>query len=235
MPNNYFQFKQFRIIQEKSAMKVGTDGVLLGAYANASNAKNILDIGSGTGLISLMLAQKNPNATIFGIELDHDAYKESLLNIKESPWNNISIIHTDFFAYKTNIKFDLIVSNPPFFKNSFLSGKESKDKARHCIQFDIYKFFAKSKKLLTSKGRITIIYPSESISLIETILQSLNLFITHIVCIKPTPKKQAKRIILEITSKPEKINIQEFIIEKYGRHKYSEEYINLTKDYYLSL
>ena len=118
--NNYFQFKQFRIIQERSAMKVGMDGVLLGAWADPSGATRILDVGTGTGLIALMMAQKNNRAQIDAIEVDQEAFNEAVLNCQQSSWNDrirLELCSLQEFAERTNCQYDLIVSNPPFFTN----------------------------------------------------------------------------------------------------------------------
>ena len=127
MGNNYFQFKQFRIEQEKSAMKVGTDGILLGAWVNISKVKSILDIGTGTGLIALMLAQRC-DANITGIEIESSAAEEALENANNTPWKNrltIQNISLQEFSTTSKNKFDLIVSNPPFFEKSlrYISSK----------------------------------------------------------------------------------------------------------------
>jgi len=235
MANDYFQFKQFRINQKKTAMKVGTDGVLLGACVDPTASANILDVGSGTGLISLMLAQKNPQAHITGLEIDNKAYEESLENVAQSPWNNITILQKDFFEYSPDAKFDLIVSNPPFFSNSQHSGNASRDKARHNIYFDIHAFFSKCKEILTPKGTIAIIYPTDNLHNVLQTITDNNLHIINTVHINPTPNKPPKRIIIEASPFYKKGKAYDLIIEKYGRHKYSEEYIALTKEFYVNL
>ena len=128
MPNDYFKFKQFTIHQDKCAMKVGTDGVLLGAWAECANAKGILDIGTGTGLIALMIAQRS-NAKIDAVEIDETASKQAKENIKKSLWNDrIEILNISFqdFSKSTNEKYDLIVSNPPYFQNSLYAPDEKR-------------------------------------------------------------------------------------------------------------
>ena len=116
MKNKPFRFKQFEIYQDQTAMKVGTDGVLLGAWANLESGINILDVGTGTGLISLMLAQRFENAIVDAVEIDLEAYKQAQENFKESNFSSrISISHTSFQQFYSTIKYDLIVSNPPFF------------------------------------------------------------------------------------------------------------------------
>src|SRR5690606_511108 len=128
----WFRFKEFTVYHDRCAHKVGTDGVLLGAWTKAGSPEHILDIGSGSGVISLMLAQRFPGAKVTGIELDQASYEQSLENIQNSPFRDyIQILQGDFITKALPGKFDLIVSNPPFFKNAMLSGKSERDKARH--------------------------------------------------------------------------------------------------------
>lgn len=235
MANSYFQFKQFKIIQEKSAMKVGTDGVLLGAWTDVSKASNILDIGSGTGLVSLMLAQRS-NANITGIEKDCDAAKESLLNIDNSPWSNrLEIINEDFFKFNFPTLFDIIVCNPPFFKDSLHSPDMKRTSARHGDDFNFHVFFKKCIQLLSNHGILTIVFPFEGSDQLTTIATDLHLHISRKLTVSTTPQKQPKRILLSFSKSEQTLVEEELIIEKYGRHQYSEEFTQLVKDYYLYL
>ena len=126
-----FQFKQFAIQQDKTSMKVGTDGVLLGAWTNIENAKTILDIGAGTGLISLMIAQRSEKL-VYALEIEENAYNQALENFKNSKWHNsLFLTHSSLQNYKTSLKFDIIVSNPPFFNNSYKIQDSNRNLARH--------------------------------------------------------------------------------------------------------
>ena len=129
MANSWFQFKQFKVEQGKTAMKVGTDGVLLGAWASVGDAKNILDVGTGTGLIALMLAQRNQNAEISAIDIDRNAVEQAAENAEQSPWSGrISIFESDYNHFRVGVSclFDLIVSNPPYFEQSLKSPTKSR-------------------------------------------------------------------------------------------------------------
>ena len=233
--NNYFQFKQFKIIQEKTAMKVSTDGVLLGAWANVSKANNVLDIGTGTGLVALMLAQRSL-AQITGIEIENEAANEAKFNVQNSPWaNRIQILNLPFqhFYKSAQIKYDLIISNPPFFENSLKSNQLKRSFARHNIALTYSELIFGSEKLLTTEGRITCILPYDALSRVLSEAYFAKLFPVRICKVKSAPQKPAIRILLELgkfktVPKQDSLNIY----DESGK-KYSEEYKNLTCDYYL--
>ena len=235
MPNDYFQFKQFIVNQDKCAMKVGTDGVLLGAWASIKNAKKILDIGTGTGLIALMLAQRS-KAKIIGIEIDKDAANQAKENILKSPWNDrIEIIQNDFidFLKNTHEKFDLIVTNPPYFENALHSPKNERTIARHNKQLNFELLISGVSKILNQNGVFSLILPAELEKKIENLCFEQDLFRDRICFIKPTHNKNPKRIMMEFGRKRKMAEKTTLIIEDNERHKYSADYIALTKDFYL--
>ncbi|MBI9065821.1 MAG: methyltransferase [Salinivirgaceae bacterium] len=235
MANSYFKFKQFSITQENSAMKVGTDGVLLGAAVNCTKTFNILDIGTGTGLIAIMLAQRC-NANIDAIEIDTEAYTEALLNVSNCKWTDrISIHHSSFqeFAKKTKPRYDLIISNPPFFSNSLNTPKESRTLARHNDSLTANDLFKGVKKLLSENGSFWIIIPTLSFEEYKNEASLFDFFCNNILWVKPTPEKAPKRVIAEFSKNNCKLIEKELIVESGGRHIYSEEYKALTKDFYL--
>ena len=237
MPNTYFKFKQFTIHQEKCAMKVGTDGVLLGAWTNCENAKYVLDIGTGTGLIALMIAQRS-QAVIDAIEIDENACNQAQENFQKSPWNErINLIHQSFqdFAKETEKKYDLMVSNPPYFQNSLYAPDEQRTKARHNMEFELDDILVGAEKLLAENGALSIILPY-----IEGVLFITNAAEKGFYCVRqtnvlPKPKTQTKRLLLEFQRQKKAIIDQELIIELDNRHEYSENYKNLTKEFYLFL
>jgi len=236
MANTYFKFKQFTINQDHCAMKVGTDGVLLGSYANVENAQNILDIGTGTGLIALMLAQRT-NTKITAIEIEKQASIQAKENVENSIFSNqIKVINTSLQDYvkSTNNKFYLIVSNPPYFQNSYKAETNQRTTARHTTELTYNELISNSEKLLSKNGTICVIIPKDEEQNLIEIANENNLFVINFLNIKPTPSKPAKRIILTF-SKTEKPLIQsELIIEDKGRHNYSDKYIELTKEFYLN-
>lgn len=234
--NNYFQFKQFRIVQERSAMKVGMDGVLLGAWANAAGAERILDIGTGTGLIALMMAQKHPSAHIDAIEVDPEAFQEAILNVKQSPWSDriqTEISSFQDFARQTNRKYDLIVSNPPFFTNGVKAPLESRAQARHSDSLPLDVLISGAAGLLSENGRIALVLPVESLQEIEQLCVSNRLYISSLCRVKPNPQKPEFRILIEL-SKSECVGKEEtLMIEFEKHHDYTPEYKALTKEFYL--
>ncbi|MBW8325531.1 MAG: methyltransferase [Prolixibacteraceae bacterium] len=237
MPRNaYFQFKQFRIVQERSAMKVGMDGVLLGAWADPSGAERILDIGTGTGLIALMMAQKNLSAKIDAIEVDPDAFQEACLNIQQSFWSdriNAELYSFQEFAERTNRKYDLIVSNPPFFTNGVKAPVENRAQARHSDSLPLDVLISGATKLLRENGRIALVLPVESLQEIMQLADLNKLYIARLCRIKPNPVKPEFRILIELAYLACTIQESELMIEFEKHHDYTPEYKDLTKDFYL--
>jgi len=234
--NNYFQFKQFRINQERSAMKVGMDGVLLGAWADVSKSDRILDIGTGTGLIALMLAQKNSSAHIDAIEIDHEAFDEAVQNIQQSAWcDRIQVECCPFqvYAKQTSRKYDLIVSNPPFFSNSLKAPNYNRAQARHSDSLPLEELISEAVKILSEKGRIVLVLPIESLTDIEKLANLNSLFISRLCRVKPNPQKPVFRILIELTREECFFQEENLMIEFEKHHDYTPEYMALTKDFYL--
>jgi tRNA1Val (adenine37-N6)-methyltransferase len=237
--SDLFKFKQFSVYQDKTAMKVGTDGVLLGAWIDLENKLNILDVGTGTGLIALMMAQRNNNAHIIGIDIDLSAANQAKENVKLSSWKDrVEIKHVGFqdFYLNGNEKFDLLVSNPPFFRNSQKTPKQSRTIARHADLLSVDDFLTGCAKLLKPHGSFGIIFPFNDYDYFRAKALSCNFFETKRMIVYPTPQKPPVRVLSEWASiKPNKLKVEEIIIEKYGRHLYSEKYIDLTKEFYLNM
>ena len=232
MPNNYFKCKQFTIIQDKSAMKVGTDGFLLGAYANCVSASHILDIGTGTGLIALMLAQRS-NAIIDAIEIDMNACEEACENISNSKWSGrITVFHKSFQEYAKNCihKYGLIVSNPPYFSNSLKNPNKNRSMARHDDALPTNELFDGVNHLLTPDGIFTVIIPADNLSDFETEANKPELHLIDLLKIKPTPNKPAKRVIASFSPQKQILKVSEMVIESGGRHVYSDRFKELVKD-----
>jgi tRNA1Val (adenine37-N6)-methyltransferase len=234
--NSYFQFKQFRIVQERSAMKVGMDGVLLGAWAIASGAYRILDIGTGTGLIALMMAQKNALAQIDAIEIDLDACEEAIFNVRQSNWRDrINLFRQSFqaFAAETKTKYDLIVSNPPFFNNGVKAPAETRAQARHADVLPLNVLISVAANLLQENGRIALILPAEQLQEVENQAEKSGLFLSRLCRVKPNPVKPDFRILVEMTNKPTTLEEEKLMIEFEKHHDYTPEYRALTHDFYL--
>lgn len=218
-------------------MKVGVDGVLLGAWTPIENASEILDVGIGSGLISLMLAQRS-KADIIGIDIDNEAACQARENISHSPWSDrINAIETSFqeFAKSTTKRFDLIVSNPPYFINSTKSLNDTSAMARHTDLLTHQELMENAKKLLHPDGRICIILPINEGLQCVNFAENIYLFCTKKVTIFPKPTAQAKRLLLEFSKiKSDKIE-SEILIETDKRHQYSPQFTALAKNFYLNL
>ena len=218
-------------------MKVGTDGVLLGAWARVENACRILDVGTGTGIIALMAAQRNQAAQILAIDIDPQAVDQAKENAGRSIFSQkISIAQHSLheFASINREPFDVILCNPPFFENSLKPPARQRSMARHSESLPLEELLACAKVLLSEKGNISLILPSDRLQKAEAVCEKLSLFITRKTFVKPLPESQPKRVLLEIS--PEfKIPEEEKIVIELLRHKYSDEYIRLTKDFYLKM
>ncbi len=229
-----FEFKQFSIVQEKSAMKIGTDGVLLGAWATAEKPKRILDIGTGTGLIELMLAQRFPDAELIGIEIDENAFEEAKFNISQSKFHNrCQVFHSSLQEFHSEKKFDLIVSNPPFFDWTHKEDS-SRNKARQQSNLNFEELVFYAEKLLSDKGKFAVIIPFEAEKYLLELGEKSSLFPEKITRIKGNENAAFKRSLLLFSRKNSKVEMDELIIE-ISRNVYAQDYISLTKDFYLKM
>jgi len=238
MPNPYFQFKKFTVFHDLCAMKVGIDGVLLGVWANAGSATRILDIGTGSGLIALMLAQRNNIARIDAIDIEASAVQQAEINIKNSPWAervNIRQVSLQHFAANTTSTYDLIVSNPPFFVDSLKTPDSERTNARHTDTLTHDELISFSKALLAPSGKICIILPVKEGNLCKLFAEKSGLFCSRLISVFPKPNTEAKRVLLEFSSKKTETNIGKITIETDARHQYSKEFSDLAKDFYLKL
>lgn len=233
--NNYFQFKQFRVNQEHSAMKVGIDGVLLGAWANVDNCNTILDIGTGTGLIALMLAQRT-QARITAIEIEKNAAKEATENVAQSPWKDrVEVQHVSLqkFVADTTSHFDLIVSNPPFFQNSLKAKNESRSLARHSDSLPYKVLLNAVAHLLTEEGRCAFIFPESSLNEITNLARINKLHITRITRVSPNKQKPTNRILIEM-GKKEVSTTSNFLSIYNPDGSWNATFKQLTRKYYLN-
>ncbi len=237
MGNDFFRFKQFTVYHNHCAMKVGIDGVLLGAWADISKVSSALDIGAGSGLISLMLAQRC-NASIDAIDIDKGAVIQTSFNFQNSPWSNRLSIHEislQNFSESCPQKYDLLVSNPPFFVNSLKNQDENRTNARHASSLNHEELLICAIKLLNKTGRICLILPvAEGYKLIE-FSKTLGLFCNKLVMVYPKPDTLPKRLLIEFSLVEKCIQITELTIESQTRHQYSNEFTELVRDFYLKL
>ncbi|MCC9018042.1 tRNA1(Val) (adenine(37)-N6)-methyltransferase [Flavobacterium lipolyticum] len=232
-----FQFKQFSVLQDKTAMKVGTDGVLLGAWAPINhNPFSVLDIGAGTGIIALMLAQRTNAEQIDALEIDEDAYEEAVENFENSPWGDrLFCFHAglDEFIEEPEDEYDLIVSNPPFYAEDYKSENEQRDLARFQDAMPFEELVEAADLLLSENGILAIILPFKEEEKFIALAKESELYPIKITRVKGTPTAVVKRSLLAFsrneTSQPE---VDELTIEM-NRHVYTPQYIDLTKDFYL--
>jgi len=235
MANSYFSFKQFTVHQDLCAMKVGIDGVLLGVWVSTGIAKRILDIGTGTGLIALMLAQRC-TCIIDSIDIHPNAIIQAKENIRLSPWAdriNAEEISLQDYAATTTLRYDLIVSNPPYFVNSLKAPDEDRAIARHTDSLTHEELILNAIKLLTPIGKICIILPVFEAAGCKKYALSKGLFCTREVKVIPKPNAEVKRILMEFGFQDNQNQVSELVVESTTRHRYSEEFILLAKDYYL--
>ncbi|KIC64552.1 tRNA1(Val) (adenine(37)-N6)-methyltransferase [Chryseobacterium taiwanense] len=225
-----FTFKQFEIQQSKNVFRVGTDGVLLGALASVNNASKVLEIGTGTGLISLMLAQRNSHAEFFGIDINEEAVELTRINFESSPFRlRLKNSLQDFKTFDTEEKFDLIVSNPPYFEAS----DSEKDKiARQTVELNFLQLISKSSKMLSENGVFSVIIPVEVGGDFIDIARGNQLFLIKKVSIKGIETAKTKRLILEFSNIEKSLEEVEFVIEKSPR-QYSDQYLELTKEFHV--
>ena len=222
-------------------MKVGTDGILLGAWVNVSENAQILDIGTGTGLLALMMAQRSPLSNIDAVEIDDDAYGQARENIENSPWGDrINIFHESIqdFANNCSKQYDLIISNPPFFEKASKSLQKSRNLARHSDSLSQTDILQIASQLLQPNGHLAVIYPTDLADNFLNKAKDFHLFCDRKAYVKPTPKTTIKRILLELSStlsSNQRQTQESVLIVEERKHIYTQEYINLVQDFYLNL
>jgi len=220
-------------------MKVGTDGVLLGAWAPVShNPYSILDIGAGTGLVALMLAQRTNAEQIDALEIDEAAYEQAVENFENSPWiDRLFCYHAglDEFIEEPEDEYDLIVSNPPFYTEDYISGDEQRDTARFSASMPFEDLVEAADLLLSENGIFAVIIPFKEEAKFVALAHQFELYPSKITRVKGTPATEIKRSLLAFSRhQPQNILIDELVIE-INRHEYTNEYIALTKDFYLKM
>lgn len=243
MPNTSFRFKQFTVHQQHCAMKVGTDGVLLGAWADVDGATRMLDVGTGTGLVALMLAQRTPaGVRIDAVEIDPDAVRQARENFLESPWpGRLQLEEISFQAFSERYrgkpdvfpKYSHIVSNPPYFIHSLPPGDRKRHIARHAAALPYGDLLRGTAALLEDDGAFTVIFPSEEAALFIALAAGYGLFCRRRLEVKGTPDKPVKRVLMEFRFREGDTASDVLHIEEGGRHCYSEKYSRLTGEFYL--
>lgn len=234
MRNPYFQFKQFTVWHDKCAMKVGADGVLLGAWTPVLDAHRILDIGTGTGLVALMLAQRS-RAAITALEIEPLAAAQAAENIARSPWQErVEVVVGDFNHYRPNTRFDVIVSNPPYFVDSMKCPDSQRSVARHNNELTYTDLLQGVSALLAPNGAFTLVIPTDVADRVKEIAQAHCLYPSRQLDVITKPGGAPKRTLITFTFIQQECQLEELLTEV-ARHQYSDAYVALTKEYYLNL
>jgi tRNA1Val (adenine37-N6)-methyltransferase len=237
MPQAEFRFKQFIVKQDQCAMKVGTDGVLLGAWVKPSGEKFILDIGTGTGLIALMMAQKS-DAVIHAIDIDESAYVQARENFQTSPWpERLVAMHQSLQRLTASplTRYELIVSNPPYFIDASPAPSEARNIARHMDEkLSIHELVDGVKKLLTPGGRFCVIFPSKEGLIFRDYASVKGLYANRITKVRTKADKSEKRFMMEFSLTEKEVQEEELVIHEEDSY-FTKEYIDLTSEYYLGL
>jgi len=233
-----FKFKEFSVNQDKCAMKIGTDSVLLGAWTStAHHPFSILDIGAGTGVLSLMLAQRSHADTIESLEIDADAYEQCSENFETSPWpDRLFCYHASLLEFVEEIEdeYDLIICNPPFYSENYKTSNDARDMARFNDAMPFEHLIYAVSNLLSDTGVFSVVIPFKEETKFKNLASQAGLFLNRSLHVKGNPDTEIKRSLLEFSFKDRKVETSELIIET-ARHQYTEDYINLTKDFYLKM
>jgi len=245
MANNYFQFKQFTVQQEHCAMKVTTDACLFGAWVgeivnselgmvSQLAERRILDIGTGTGLLSLMVAQKAPNAQVDAVEIDLDAAKQAINNFNNSQWKErLKVYNVDINLYEVQTNYDFIITNPPFFGNDLKSDSSKRNLAMHSQALSLEDLLISIKRLLQEDGRFAILLPTHRSTYFEEICLAIGFRLIEKVSVKQTPNHPSFRSMLLFGNEEETIVEKEIIIKE--DNDYTQAFKALLMDYYLYL
>ena len=236
--NKPFQFKQFSVHQDRCAMKIGTDGVLLGAWTPIDhNPFSILDIGAGTGILSLMLAQRSHAEVIEAIEIDADAYEQCVDNFEQSPWNDrLFCYHASLieFAEEIDDTYDVIICNPPFYAEDYKTDNKQRDLARFQDAMPFEHLIESASKLLSQTGLFSVVIPFSEAQRFKELASKVQLFPKQITHVKGHISAETKRSLMSFSFVKSPLETNELVIET-SRHQYTDDYINLTKDFYLKM
>ncbi len=238
MPNPYFQFKQFTVFHDRCAMKITTDACLFGAWCaeeiSRTNSAKLLDIGTGTGLLSLMIAQKN-SLKIDAIEIDKEAAQQASENITASPWKeNIQVIHEDIGAFHTGKKYDCMVSNPPFYENELTSKQERKNLAHHSSRLSFSQLLHLIKDMLAEEGSFFLLLPFKRLKEAEELINQQQFYIHKKIVVHPSTSHPPLRVMFRCSLKNKETPASQIFIRDEHQH-YTPAFVALLKDYYLYL
>lgn len=238
-----FHFKQFSVAQDKCAMKIGTDGVLLGAWVSINKQpQSILDIGAGTGVISLQLAQRSDAEQIDAVEIDENAFEQCTENFENSPWGDrlfcyhgaLQDFTQELIEDQSTAGYDLIISNPPFYTDDFTSKDAARNTARFTQTLPFQHLAICVSALLNPQGIFAVVLPKKEERDFISLASGYDLFLNRRCAIKGSPTAEMKRILLEFSFEKKPLTTESLTIET-ERHQYTQEYINLVQDFYLKM
>lgn len=238
MSNDYFRFKEFTINQDKCAMKISTDAVLLGAWVKLNGCKRVLDVGTGTGILSLMVAQRF-KGSIDALEIDAEAFTQAKSNIKRSLWyDRINLFHISFQEYvvKFKAKYSLVICNPPFFTSYLKSDNIKRNLARNTQSLSLFELVKNASLMLNNNGKIAVILPYELRNKFVKIVRQKNLDISRQTVVRHSKLHPPSRVLFEVRKKKVfNTEVDELVIQDISGNGFSTDYINLTRVYYLNL
>jgi len=233
-----FQFKEFSIDQDRCAMKIGTDGVLLGAWTSVQDPYSILDIGAGTGILALMLAQRSDAEQIDALEIDEDAYEQCVENFENSSWaDRLFCYHAaldEFTEEMKDEKYDLIISNPPFYTEDYKSGDTARNMARFAEALPFEELIKFASELLSDEGSFAVIIPYSVEEYFLKLSEKVNLFPNRITRVRGAEKTPVKRSLLQLSFTESSFSPDELILEE-SRHQYTQDYQKMVAPFYLKL
>lgn len=238
MDQEAFRFKQFVIHQDRCAMKVGTDGVLLGAWASVEGAQTALDIGTGTGLIAVMLGQRSTSVTIDAVEIDTDSCAQAQQNMEAAPWaDRLRLIPSSIqeYAQTANQEYDLILSNPPFFTGGVLSDQQDRNQVRHTIKLSHADLLRSVRKLLKPEGRFCLILPLIEGLRFQELARSYQLYPTKILEVHPRPQKPVNRLLMQLERREVEVLRDRISVYPEEGEDWTAAYKRLTADFYLKI
>ena len=235
MRGESFTFKQFVVRQERCAMKVGTDGTLLGAWAELAKADGrVLDIGTGTGLMSLMMAQRYPKAQVMAIDIDEMAVSQAAENVKDSPFaDRIEVRQADVRVFESTEMFDSIVCNPPFFNKALVCPDNQRTQARHTTSLSYQQLMSAAWHLLNEDGLFSVIIPNDFFQQLESEAHLAGFFLTRVYSVRTIEGKPIKRYLIELRKHPQKELIKKEVLIDDSPNMRSVWYRELTKDFYI--
>lgn len=230
--NYTFRFKYFHVNHSCCAMKVGTDAIMLGAWVDVDNAEQVLDIGAGTGILSLIAAQRNAVTCITALEIDGDCAKQAMVNFRDSPWSNrLQCIETNARDWESECKFDLIISNPPYFANSLKADNKTRNLARHTDTLSLIDLFKLWDRSGSDESTLAVVLPYSYLPEIQHLCQEYGRYIWRQLSVKPKETVEPNRLLLQLSRTHKSTEKNELVI--HAELGYTKEYKQLTKDLYL--